>query len=312
MRTLPALAVLTCLLVPTAASAAPAAPETRIGLDLPRGAALTTPHVEGTTLVDGPRRIPVDAETLYYAGGTGSAYVVVVDDARVVRLDPDGGQTPLGRTYGDRVRVDDTDRLLATTRHRNGDSRRSTVTVRDTTTGATVARRTFPSYVSALDVDATRVLVGGPRRTLLWRTDTGAVSRVSRDDGYAADLATDLVAGFVPGTATDEGACTRLTRISTGAEVGELCDDLVLAFSPDGSRVATTERYPDGPVTTVRVETLRGTTLAAYRSAQPLGRVAFSGGPDTLLLELVGPRRSATVRCTGTACEVAGKPYRSS
>lgn len=309
MRTLLALAALACLLVPAAASAAP---ETRIGLDLPRGPALTVPHVEGTTLVDGSRRIPVDADTLHYAGGTGSAYVVVVDDSRVVRLDPDGSQSPLGRTYGDRVRVDDTGRLLATTRHRNGDSRRSTIIVRNTTTGAKVAVRTFPRYLSALDVDDTRVLLGGPRRTLVWRTDTGAVSRVSRDEGYGADLATDLVAGFVPGTATDEGACTRVRRISTGAEVSELCDDLVLAFSPDGSRVATTERYPDGPVSTVRLETLQGTTLTAYRSAQALGRVTFSGGPDTLLLGLVGPRRSATVRCTGSDCEVAGKPYRTS
>ena len=83
---------------------------------------------------------------------------------------------------------------LVTTKYPS--NRKTVVTVRSATTGATVATRSFKGYASALDADTDRVLVGGQRKTWLWTTSTNSVGIVARDAGYTGDLSADVLAGY--------------------------------------------------------------------------------------------------------------------
>ncbi len=294
------------LLVPAPASAAPL---TSLDFRLPRGPAVGVPYVEGSAVVDGDLRIPVAATTLRYVGESGTSYVVEADDERVLRVARDGTTTGLGRTFGSPARLSDDGRWVATTRAGSGP--RSTIKVWSATTGARTARHTFTGRVLALDVDADRVLVSGPRRTALWDVRTGDVEVLTRAGAYLADLGLGLLA--VSGRRLAEGSCTRVLRIGTGHEVWASCSDSVLAFNPDGTRWATTTAYQDGPTTVVRVRTLGGREVGRYRLGGPL----YLGGlrwetPTALLLEALGPGRSGWFRCTAVTCEVAGRPVRES
>ena len=291
-------------------SPADAAPETTVGLGLARGPAVTVPHVEQQTVVDGDLRIPVDADYLWYVGKSGSSYVVVAGEedashSRIVRVAPDGTVTRLARSYGSTHLADDGQRLV-TTRDRRDQT--STITVRSASTGAPIAKRTFRGYVEALDVDGDRVLLGG-KRTILWHTDVDTHDVLSGDRGYDGDLSADVVAGFDPSTDTAEGACTRIMRVRTGKVVTTMCDDLVLEFNADATLMATTGRYMDGPISVIRARTLDGRVLARYRSSRPTTINDFRWEtPTALLVGVLGEHRSGTARCTGTHCELAGRP----
>ena len=288
-----------------AAVPASAAPLTSLDFRLSRGPAVAVAHVEGTTVVDGDIRIAVAAATLRYVGRSGTSYVVEADDERVLRVAPDGTSNVLARTSDAPSLLSDDGAQLASTRTRRGP--RTTVTVRSAVTGEPIARRGFTGRVSALDVDAGRVLVSGLRRTVLWDAGTGGVEVVFRAGAYLADLGLDLVA--LHGRLLAEGSCTRLVRISSGASVWSSCSDSVLAFNPDGTRWVTTTAYQDGPTTVARVRTVDGREVGRYRLGGPL----YLGGlrwesPTALLLEALGSRRSGWFRCTDVGCELAGQP----
>jgi len=315
MRTLLALAagLLSATLFPAPAQAVD---ETTIGFGLPRGAAVVVPHVEGTTLVDGDLRIPLDADYAFYVGRSGPSYVVETGHSdgshnRIVLVGRDGTATRLARAYDFLPGLSDDGQRMVTTRLRR--DRTSTLTVRSASTGAPLAQRTFRGDLAGLDVDGDRVLLGGSRRTLLWRTGPDTLEVVSRDQGYRGDLGSDVVAVFDRSTRTDEGACTRILRVSTRRLLTTLCDDLVLAFNADASRMVTTSRYLDGPISVVRARTVAGRVLGQYRSTRSLA-VGETRWETTkrLLITLDGPHRSGTVRCSGTTCVLAGGPVRSS
>jgi hypothetical protein len=303
------LAVLAVLAASTVLSAAPAsaAPLTSVDFRLSRGPAVAVPHVEGTTVVDGNIRIPVAATTLRYVGRSGASYVVEADDERVLRVAPGGTTSELARTSDAPTLLSDDGAHIATSRTRSGP--RTTVTVRSAVSGEAIARRGFTGRVTALDLDAGRVLVSGPRRTALWDLGTGAVEVVFRAGAYLADLGLDLV--VLVGRPLAEGSCSRMVLISSGRQVWASCRDSVLAFNPDGTRWVTTTANQDGPTTVARVRTLDGREVGRYRLGGPL----YLGGlpwetPTALLLEALGPRRSGWFRCTGVRCEVAGRPLR--
>jgi hypothetical protein len=310
MRT--ALAVAAGLLAASlVAPPAEAVPETTIGWGLPRGAAVAVPHVEQQTVVDGDLRLPVDADYVFLVGTSGSAYVVQAgnadgEHARILRVARDGTVTRLARAY-DFAHLSHDGQTLVTTRLRRNST--STTTVRSAATGVRTAARTFRGYVTALDVAGDRVLLGGSKRTMVWHPDGGTVDVLDRDQGYLGDLESDVVAVFIRSTATDEGACTRIQRISTGRTLSTLCDDLVLSFNADATRIATTTRYLDGPISVVRARTVGGRVLGQYRTTQAtsIGVVRWET-PTALLLEVLGAHRTGTVRCTASRCELAGRP----
>ncbi len=307
-----ALAVAAGLVAALVPSPAGAVPETTVGLGLDRGPAVVGPHVEGQTLVDGDLRIQVDADLLRYVGKSGSSYLVTASDdtdehSRIVRVAPDGTLTRLARSYSYPAELADDGQRLVTTRDRRGQT--STVTVRSATTGAPIAKRNFRGHIYALDLDGDRVLLGGSKRTILWRTDVDRLDVLSRDGGYVGDLSADVVAGFDPSTHTAEGACTRIRRVSTGHVVTTMCDDQVLEFNADATLMATVGRYLDGPISVITGRTVDGRVLARYRSSRP---TTVSGvdweTPTALLIGVLSENRSGTVRCTGSHCELAGRP----
>lgn len=289
---------------------ASAAPDTIVGLDLPRGAGVRVPHVEGSTIVDGSLRIRVEADTVRYLGRSGTSYVVEAAGSsgrgQILRVAPDGTKSRLARANGYPTRLSDDGQQLVSTRQRR--DRTTTITVRSAATGARLAQRRFRGYVSTLDVDAGRVLLGGLRRTATWTTGTGSVSVLTGHEGYFGDLGNDLVAIFVQPPL--EGGCTRILRISTGATLLDLCREQVIALNPDASRIATISSYADGPIGLVTARSIDGSLLGRYRAGRTatIGSIAFES-PTSLLLELIGARRTGTARCTGTGCELAGRPH---
>lgn len=294
------------LALPTLPAAA-AAPDTTLGFGLPRGAAIAVPHVEGQTIVDGARRIPVAGDELRFVGTAGTAYVVEVDARKILRVAQDGTTTRLGRTFGSNTRLAAAGDRLVTTRIRRDAT--STLTVRSAATGQRLAQRRFQGRVSALDVAGDKVLFGGAKRTAAWNTATDATESVSKYGGYNGDLAADLVA--VTSKPGIEGGCTDVVRISTRETVWSTCKASVLAFAPGGAKVATTGAYQDGPLGLVEMRTVTGQVLATYRSSGTtfLDTVRWET-PEALLITLFGVRRTATARCTAAACELTGAPVR--
>lgn len=274
---------------------------------LPRGADVSVPHLEGKTVVDGTVRIRVKAGTVRLLGKSGTAYVVATADkqgagGRLVRLAADGTSTRLGRANVFSSRLSDDGQTVVSTQ---GDGRRTVVTVRSATTGAKAASRAFRGYVSALDAEADRVLLGALDGTRVWTTSTDAVARVSRLGGYEGDLSADVLAGYT-GDPYD-GGCSKVVRISTGAELARSCKERVEEFNADGTRMATVALLSDGiGPSRVTVRTGTGQRLATYEVKGWFGEVSFET-PTALLLETHGKRKTAVVRCTDTGCERAGE-----
>ncbi|QIG42417.1 hypothetical protein G5V58_06205 [Nocardioides anomalus] len=281
---------------------APAAPEVRLDLHLDRGPAPAVAHVEGTTVVDGHRRIPVEASDVQLVGPSGTWYVVVADGTRVQRVASHGRVTDLGATDGDPVRLSVDGSQVAATVAGSG---RTTLTLRSAVTGAEVGERSLRGAVTALDVDAGRVVASGPRRTLVWNAVSGHTRVVSRRPAYAASFGHDLVA--LEGRRLAEGSCTRLVRLSTGAEHWTSCTDSLLSFGPDASRWVTTAAYQDGPTSRVTLRDGTGRELARYRLAGGLQLDELRWEDvDTVLLRASGPQASVWFRCVGADCELAG------
>ena len=89
--------------------------------------------------------------------------------------------------------------------------------------------------------------------------------------------------------------------------VWKSCRDRVAAFSPDGTQMLTFHILTDGlGPGEIHLREVDGTRLATWTTGW------FSGweweSPGTLLLDVNGRRKSATVRCTLDACENATDP----
>ena len=94
-----------------------------------------------------------------------------------------------------------------------------------------------------------------------------------------------------------------------GDTVWRSCRDRVAAVSPDGTRMVTFDILTDGlGPGVVHLREIDGTKLATYSTNW------FSGweweSPSTLLLDVNGQRKFATVRCTLGACENATDPVK--
>jgi hypothetical protein len=296
--------VLATTLVPAPGSAAP--PTSIKPATLPRGGDVAIAHLEGKVVVDGSVRIRIKAPTVRLLGPSGTAYVVGTagrtgGHARLFRVTADGTRTNLGQAPLYQTELTDDGQNLAITRYPG--ARKSVVTIRSATTGATVASRTFKGYVNTLDADGDRVLVGSPRGTQIWNIATGSVDRVTRLAGYQGDLSADVLAGYTKDPYA--GGCTILTRLSTGERLWKSCKERVQTVNSDGTRMATIDLLSDGiGPARVWVRTTTGTKVGAYDIRGWFGAIDFET-PTALLLEAHGQRKTATVRCTGSTCERA-------
>ena len=290
--------------------AAPATAKPAITLtpgDLPRGADVSLPHLEGKTVVDGAVRVKVKAPMLRLLGKSGAAYVVGTANAqgakgRIYRVAADGTLTLVAKAHPFMSILSRDGGTLVTTRV--GRTAASTITVYDVTTATQKDRATFGQYGQALDAQTDRVIIGTTSTTKIWTISTGKVQRVSSDGGYVADLTADVVGTFTKDPY--DGGCSEVRKITSGALLWRSCTEQVAAFNADASRIATIGILSDGPGPgRVDARTIDGKHLGRYQVASGwFGAIEFET-PTALLLEVNGARKAFTARCTGTACERA-------
>jgi hypothetical protein len=298
---------LAATLVASPASAVPT--QTLNPSQLPRGADVAIPHLEGKTVVDGAVRIPVKAPNVFLFGKSGAAYIVGTSDkqgnaGRALRLEANGTSTDLGPTTVYETVLSGDGQTVVSSRSNHG--ARTVVKTRSAVTGTVVAKQTFTGYVNVLDAQGTRVLIGGFEKsgTQLWDTATAAVTTVSRRFGYQADLSLDLLASYTKDPY--QGGCTVLSSISKpGKRLWQSCTDGIAAFSTDGSHVAVVDILSDGlGPNAVTVRTSAGKPVGAYKVNGWFGGLVFESAA-VLLLETNGRHKAATVRCTRATCERA-------
>jgi hypothetical protein len=312
--TLAALAGSAAIGLPAARAAAPAVdlqPQA-----LARGADIAVPHVEDGVFVDGERRIELPGSDGDVLGASGAAWIAATwtnnrvgeqRRARIVRVEPDGTVRTIFVGFESRWALlsEDGSRLVTTA---ESGHRRAAVTVRSAADGSEVRSRVFDGWPQAVTADDRKVVVQTIRRTVLWRVGPDRVRTVTRDAAGAVSIEHDLLA-----TSTDDpyiGGCTRLVRLSDpSTTVWRSCKERVAAISPDGTQLLTFHILTDGVGPgRITLRTLRGQRLVTWTTGW------FSGwqweSPGTVLLEVNGTRKSATVRCTLAECETATDPVK--
>ena len=279
--------------------------------DLPRGADIAIPHVDGTTFVDGDRRVRIDAEQVTLLGSSGLAFILgtTEDDGvgtpRVVRLRPDGTTRTLLRSSPWSITVSEDGKNLV--RLRTGTRRSSPVSVHSARTGRRLVERGFRDYPSVLGMRGDRVLLTTWERGVFWwSTGTGRTTTVTRRPAGRADLGNDLLSTYTADPYLD--GCTVLSRLSRpGRVLWRSCTERVDSVNPDGTRIATVHILSDGiGPRDITVRDVRGTRLARYRAGQWFGSIRWED-PATVLLD-TNATKYATVRCDLADCENATDP----
>lgn len=300
------------LLAPSAGAAAPTTdlqPQ-----KLQRGADIAIPHIDEGDFVDGAHRVELPGTVARVLGQAGDEWLVATNNVdrkrnrRVVRIAADG-------TVSDVLKDIDTSTVilsadgstLAWQSFANGG--RQTVTYVAASADGTLLGEKGPAAPHRLlDVSDDRVLLGSGNRTSQWRFATDRTRTVVKKAANVADIEHDLLAFYTRDTYS--GGCTRMVRLSEpSTTLWRSCDDRVWGISPDGTRLATIDLLSDGlgpDVVTIRK--IDGSALARYRTGW-FSSVEWES-TDTVLLGVNGTRKSATVRCTATACENATDPVR--
>jgi hypothetical protein len=308
---LAALATATALLAP-AHAAAPAVelqPQ-----QLPRGADIAVPHIEDGDFVDGDRRIELPGTVAHVIGRSGDAWLVGTDNVdrkrnrRVVRVAADGSVSDVLRHVDPSTVILSADgSTLAWQRFVNGG--RKVITYAGSAADGTVLGSKGPARnISLLDVDATRVVLAGGKRVFQWKPASGRTRTIVRKMSGLASIEHDLLSIYTRDPYL--GGCTKIVRLSAPrTKVWKSCRDRVAAISPDGEQMLTFHILTDGlGPRDIRLREVDGARLATYRTSW------FSSwgweSPGTLLLDVNGERRSATVRCTLDACENATDPVK--
>ena len=283
---------------------------------LARGADVAVPHVVDGVLVDGERRLDLPGNDGDVLGASGDAQLVAVwtttrlgeqRNARVVRVEPDGTVRTI--VVGDEARsalLSEEGSRLVTTEETG--RRRAPVTVWSAEDGSEIARRVMDGYPQAVTADDRTVVVQTVRRTVLWRVGPNRVRTLTRGITGLADIEHDLFVTYTKDPYL--GGCTRLVRLTDlDTAVWRSCRDRVVAISPDGTQMLTFDLLTDGVGPgEITLRTIRGRRLASWTTGW------FSGwqweSPGTVLLEVNGRRKSATVRCVLEQCENATDPVK--
>ena len=283
---------------------------------LARGADVAVAHVEDGVLVDGERRLDLPGNDGDVLGASRDAWLVAVwtttrvgeqRRARVVRVEPDGAVRTV--VVGDEARSallsEEGSRLV--TAEETG-RRRAAVTVRSSEDGSEIARRVMDGFPQAVTADDRRVVVQTVRRTVVWHVGPNRVRTLTSGSAGLADIEHDLFVTYTKDPYL--GGCTRLVRLTDlDTAVWRSCRDRVVAISPDGTQMLTFDLLTDGVGPgEITLRTIRGRRLASWTTGW------FSGwqweSPGTVLLEVNGRRKSATVRCVLEQCENATDPVK--
>ncbi len=271
---------------------------------LPRGADVRIPHLEGKTIVDGSTRITVHAANAQLLGKAPGGYVVGTHDAdyespRIWLYPTDGARRLLVSGFHDyAAQLSDEGTRLAVVRS----AEVSRVVLIATKNGARLGARDFKGYATALDVAGDRVMVSAwSRGTRIWNASTQATRLISKRAGYAADLSHGLFASYTKDPY--DGGCSVLAPVgSPDDRIWTGCNQRIVAFNPDATRVATIDILSDGlGPREAQVHRTTGRRLASYTIDGWFGAIEFESGSD-LLLGASGQVWTATVRCNLAGC----------
>lgn len=312
------LAALTTVLATGAALAAPAnaaAPSLQLQPQtLARGADIAIPHIEDGDFVDGDRRVELPGAVARVIGEADDGWLVATNNVdrkrnrRVVRVEADGTVVDVRRNLDPSSVIPSADgSTLAWQRTVNG-GRKVITYVASADDGTVLGEKGPGSPVSLLDVDAAKVVISGSNRVFQWRFTTDRSRTLATRRGGVASIEHDLLSIYTKDPYV--GGCTELVRLSDRRDVvWRSCRDRITRLSPDGTQMLTFHILTDGVGPgELRLREVDGTKLASYTTNW------FSGwdweSPHTLLLDVNGQRKFATVRCTVTACENATDPVK--
>lgn len=286
---------------------------------LPAGPATPLLRVVGQTIVDGDTRIPVSAAHVTMVGRSGADYLVLTGDSNyenweLRRVTGDGTATRVtgGASYQPDLRLADGGAHVVTSTYTRDD--RTVLRVVDTSTGEVVKRRLFGRGVQPLDFGQRRMVLSqwgrrpAAQRTFWWNPFSDGTAKIADKPGYIADIETNRVGVFLGDPYL--GGCQKvmtLTRPHT--RLWRSCDDIALAFSPDGKRLLSTYILNDGPgPNMLQVRTTGGRVLDTYR-ARWFGAFKWESG-NKLLLQAGSAKTVAMTRCTLKGCERISRLYR--
>jgi hypothetical protein len=307
--------VATALTASLAVLAAPAAAADLQPGSLPRGADLALPYVEGTTIVDGARVVVVPLTKPVLVAKVRGGYVV--GDRRraeVAFYDRDGVKRRLPGADDDTI-VSADGRLYGTA-SLAGDGF-TVVAVRRVEDGKQLAQRSFRSWVDTnigsfahpIDVDGSRMLIGGSGgRVVVWDWRRGTTRDVIDDKWHlqVGSLSRGIAAGW---TAPGE-RCTFVARLATPRQrMWKSCDEQVVALSPDGRRMVTTDRrvfLGFGRVRFLVMRTVTGRELGRW-TAERFTDIRWETD-SAISFRVDGARKTAMVRCTPKRCRAASDP----
>lgn len=285
---------------------------------LTRGADIAVPHIEdgawGEVFVDGARRVELPGRIARIIGRSGDAWLVgtnnvdVKRNRRVVRVEADGTVVDVLRNIDPSTVILSADGSTLAWQRFSGRGRKVTTYAASAVDGTVLGTKGPGRYVNLMDVGADRVVLSNDDRVLDWRIRSGRTHTIVAKAGSMVDIEHDLLAVFTKDPYL--GGCTKLVRLSAPRMTHwTSCRDRVAAVSPDGTQLLTFHKLTDGVGPgDLHLRTLAGKKLATYRTNW------FSAwgweSPGTLLLDVNGKRKSATVRCTLTACENATDPVK--
>jgi hypothetical protein len=283
---------------------------------LGRGADTLLLHTEEKAIVDGRTRIPVRGIPHFWMlGRVGRDYLLRTADEdfehyAVVLVRRDGSRRVLQRFGDSTASVASADgRHLALV---TGDRPDTLIRVVVTRTGKQVSRKRFGSFgVQINGYGVHRMVITGLRsRTYWWNPATRRLTLiVPRPAG--ADIGANRLVVSIPDPDDPLAECQKTVELSRPSVVlWRSCQDRPLAFSPDGTRMATTGIFADGVgPNVVRVRRQGGQVLRTLRAPMFFGFVEWESN-HRLLVQPVGKEYVAAVRCRSRGeCVRASRLY---
>jgi hypothetical protein len=276
-----------------------------------RGADIAVPHLEGTTIVDGAVRVPLNTARARLYGKWQGSYIAATGNkqwgnVKLWRVSSAGAtkQLAAGIDPFNTLLDAEADQVV----YSYGDSTsRPTIGLYDLGLDKELAARAFASLPTLLEFDQGLVVATFTSltiKTVTWDTVANLVVKVNGKQSNYASKAHDLLGYFNKDPFL--GGCQVLAHLSDPTDVlWTNCDERIEAVSPDGRRVATIPLLSDGiGPADVLLRKIGGTPLAHYTIAGWFGAVTWETSTK-LLMESNGKNRSATIRCKVTDCDRA-------
>jgi hypothetical protein len=281
---------------------------------LARGADVAVPHIEDGDFVDGDRRVELPGTVARVIGRSGESWLVGTSNVdrnrnrRVVRVDADGTVTDVLRNIDTGSVIISADGSTLAWQRYVSRGRKVITYAASAADGTVLGSRGPARSTSLLDVDATRLVLSAGDRVFEWEPTSGRTRTVVKKMAGMASIEHDLLTVYTKDPYL--GGCTQLVRLSKPRQkVWTSCKERVAAFSPDGTEVLTFHILTDGlGPSEIHLRETDGTRLASYTTSW-FGDWGWEA-PGTVLLEVNGKRRSATVRCTLGACDNATDPVK--